>query len=450
MADERGQAGATRESELPPTPEQPAPPPSRSDAVLARYRADMRRSRIIYAAIVAVIVAGLGTWVGVAWSRGEISHASLHTFAPPPPSIGVAAPTPTQQVAWRTPDRIALGEPQYGGTVITYSVHTVGGRDARTGARTWYYTRSDRTVCTAAQLSGTVIAVYANKGNCDELSAFDSDTGRRRWTRTLDMDGMPLNGRPSYQVTASTMLITSNSVIYAIDPVSGYNRWTYYRYGCSIEHVVLGGAGALISQNCSAQQDCHGDTKFCKVGAQLTLRNGVDGRDDDKANPDQIIWSLVGNTDIPVSADDQLISAVDEQGTTLHTFDTDKGTETGSVTLTPATDELGPVSAVSTSGAEIVWLGGQTYAIADSSREPLWRSDSAAPPTVISTTSDSSPLLATARITVAISSGIGILDGNDGRLIQQFTVGTPQRGSLVYSLGDGFLVAGTSGVIAYR
>jgi hypothetical protein len=437
--------------ELPPPPDDPPGPAARphTDAVLARYRADMRRKRSVYYAVVAVVVAALGTWVGVAWSRGEISHASLHTFAAPLPSIGVRAPSQSQQRAWQSGDRIALGVPQWGGTVITYSQHTVGGRDARTGARTWAYTRTDRDVCTAAQLTGTTVAIYANKGNCDEVSAFDSDTGRRRWTRTLDMDGMPLNGHPSYQVTPYTMLIASHSVIYAIDPVTGYNRWTYYRYGCDIQHVVLGGAGALISQTCSNQVDCS-DLKFCGRGPQLLLRNGSTAADTDKRNADQIIWNRLGDGDVPVSADDLLVSSVDPAGDRLQVLDQDNGNLTTSMTLTPATAALGPITAVATDTAEIVWLSGEVYALRSDATAPEWHTDSSAPPTVVSSTGEAVPRLATARIAVPTNSGIGLLDGNDGNLIQSFAVRTPPTGSVVYSLGTGFLVAGPSGIVAYR
>jgi hypothetical protein len=263
------------------------------------------------------------------------------------------------------------------------------------------------------------------------------------------MDGMPLDGRPSYQVTPYTMLIASSAVIYAIDPVTGYNRWTYSRYGCAISHVVLGGAGALFQQKCTTAVRCKGQ-KFCAPGTQLTFRNGSDGRDDKSTeNPDKIIWNAVGDDDIPVSADSQLISAVSRAGNTLHVYAND-GKRTASLRLTPATTRLGPVTAVATDTAEVVWLAGQTYAISSNGGSVLWRTDSQAPPVVVSTTSDTTPSLPTARITVPTSSGIGIVDGNDGQIRQSFTVGTLQANSLVYSLGDGFLVAGTSGITAYR
>jgi hypothetical protein len=435
-------------AELPELPELPAPD-SASDAALARYRASMRRPRIVYYAVLAVVLAAVGTWVGIAWSHGEISHASLHTFAPAPPTIGVQAPSQTQLQAWQTSDQIAIGAPQWGGTIVTFSKHAVAGRDARTGKRTWNYTRTDRTVCTAAQLTGTAIAIYENGGNCDEVSAFDSDTGRRRWTRTLDMDGMPVNGHPQYQVTPSTLLVASPSVIYAIDPVTGYNRWTYDRFGCRIGHVVLGSAGVLISQTCSDQVHCKG-VKFCGRGPQLLLRDGSAGRgDDSKPNADQVKWNQIGDGAVPVSADD-VVSSVDPSGASLAVLDAANGKRQHSVTLTPATTELGPVTAIATDKAEVIWVSGEMYAVRPDASKAEWRTDALSPPTVVSTVTEDTPSLSTARIAVPTNAGIGIVDGNDGRMIQRFAVQPPAAGSVIHSLGTGFLVTSTTGIVAYR
>jgi hypothetical protein len=433
-----------------PAAEPPAQPPqSGSDAALARYRKSMRRSRTIYYAVLAVIVAAMGTFVGVVWSHSEVAHASLHSVGSAPPTVALGSPSQTQQQAWRTTDRVALGAPTWGGTVVTFSAHTVGGRDARTGKRTWSYTRTDRAVCTAVQLTGTTIAVYRNGGNCDEVSAFDSGTGQRRWTRTLDMDGMPLDGQPTYQFTSFTLLVASSDVVYAVDPVTGLNRWTYQRYGCRIEHVALGAGGALISQNCSAAVRCT-NVKFCGRGPQLLLRDGSAAQgDDNKPNADQIKWNKLGDDTVPVSAD-QIISSVDPDGRTLRVFDATKGSTTGTVTLDPASDRLGPVSAIATSGPELVWLSGRTYAIRSGSDTPDWSTASPSPPTVSSTVDEETPTPATARITVPTGSGIAILDGNDGRVINRFAVQAPPAGSLVYSLGTGFLVAAPNGAVAYR
>jgi outer membrane protein assembly factor BamB len=432
-----------------------ASPPhqSPSEAALARYRAAMRRSRIVYFTVVGVLVAALVTWAAVTWSRGEAAHATLHTFAPAPPTLHLATPGSQPTEAWRTTDHLAIGTPQWGGTVITYSKHSVGGRDARTGNPTWTYTRTDRSVCVAAQISGasngTTIAVYSRAGNCDELGAFDSATGRRLWTRTLDMDGMPVNGRPMYQITAGTFLVATSSVIYAIDPSSGFNRWTYQRYGCAIEHVVLGIDGALISQNCSSAVRCKG-VKFCGQGPQLLLRNPTDARgDDSKPNADLIKWNRFGDDSVPVSAD-QVITSVGPLGRTLYVHDATSGDRLHQLKLHPVRSALGGVSATATDGAEIVWLSGVTYAVRADRATPVWRSDTLAAPTVISAENATSIALSSARITAVTSAGVAILDGSTGTVAQTVQLPGAAAGVPVVPLGAGFLVASAGGTVAYR
>jgi outer membrane protein assembly factor BamB len=425
------------------------PPVSPSDAALARYQHSLRRHRIVYYAVLAVLLAAVGSVVGVAWSHGEVAHASLHTFRPPPGNLPLGSPSVTQQESWHTTDRLADGVPQWNGTVITFSDHTVGGRDARTGKRTWTYTRTDRTICTVGQAAGTTVAVFENRGNCDEVDAFYSGTGGRRWTRTLDFDGEPVNGRPAFQTTPSTFMVTTDSVIYALDPVTGYQRWTYQRNGCRIGRAVLGSTGALISQNCSDEVVCSG-LKFCARGPQLILRDRDAGTDDkSKDNPDKIKWLKADDRTVPVSAD-QVVSTVEPDGTRLHLLDPGKGTQTQQVALNTPSGELGPISAIATTGDEVIWLAGRAYAIRAGAARPDWTAATSSPPTIVSTAGEDTPTLATARITVPTATGIGILDGNDGRTINRFTVQAPAPGSLVHPLGTGFLVSGLSGVVAYR
>ncbi len=421
--------------------------PDPGAAALARYRATTRRQRTWYFGIVAVIVAGLGVFVAVAWSRGEVAHTTLHIVDTPPPTLALHNPTPTLQLAWRSTDQLAIGSPLYGGTVITYSERTVGGRDAHTGKRTWSYTRTDRVVCTAAQLGGTTIAVYRVNGNCDEVSAFASDTGERRWTRTLDMDGMPLNGRPVYQWTPFTLMITSPSVIYAIDPVSGYNRWTYSRTGCRIGRAVLGSGGALVSQNCS-HPDCAAQ-KFCGPGVQLFLRDPSAGRSDDsKTNPDQIKWNHLGDTRLPAAAG-IVIAAVDRSTRTIDTF-TASGGPAGSVSLTPASAPLTDITNADATDGQLIWVGGSTYALGTGVDPTLWITDTVSAPTIVSTTDQDAPSLPTARISAAARDGIEILDGNDGRVLQRFAVPAPGAGSVVTPVGTGFFVSDPNGIVTYR
>lgn len=419
-----------------------------TDTPIARYRMRMRRARLVYLAVLSVIVVVIGVGVAVAWTTGEIGHVALRTVRSSPAALQMATPSKPQQVAWRTTNRAAIGNPQWRGTVVTYSSHTVRGRDARTGKQTWSYTRTDRSVCTAMQTAGTTVAVYAENGNCDELTALNSSTGARKWTRTLDEDGKPVNGTPTtYQVLSYTVLIGTPQVIYAIDPGSGIDRWTWYHYGCTVHHVVLGSAGALISQTCSKAQNCDGHT-MCGPGPQLLLRDGSAGYDDNSdKNPDQVLWNRFGDTDIPASAD-SLISALNPSRSELDTYAAKHGGRTGSVPLQPAPAALGRIVATPTDPAEVIWIGGHTYAVNDGAVQ--WSARTDAPPTVRSPTGNDVPLLASARVTAPLAGQIAWLSGRTGRVRERFPAPASGPGTSVQPLGTGFLVAAPSGTVAYR
>jgi outer membrane protein assembly factor BamB len=422
---------------------------TRSDEALDRYRHQLRGQRLRYFGIVGAIVVALVVVVSVAWSRGEVAHTTLHTVAKAPADLAVTTPSPKPQLAWRTSDQVAIGTPQFEGTIVTYSAHTVRGVDARTGATTWSYSRSDRTICTVAQAGGTTMALYEIGGNCDEMTALESDTGQRRWTRTLDFDGQPLNGYPTYSVISYTFMITTPSVIYAIDPGTGYNRWIYSHFGCSITGGVLGSTGALISENCSKPR-CAG-LKYCRRGPQLFLRDGMNGRNDKSTtNPDLIKWDDYGNSDIPVSVD-ALVSGLNPTTHALDLFDSGNGKPQGTVSLAPVPDATAAVHAESAAGRELISIGDDSYVVEPSAEAALWSLTATGPATIIANDPDApSPVLSTARITVPSATGVRQIDGNSGRTAQTFTLPRPPDGSLVYPLGTGFLIASSTGTAAYR
>lgn len=411
---------------------------------LQRYRARLRPWRIGYLVAIVAVLAAVGVWVGVSYSRGEIANTTLRTAAHPAPSHALQSPADTLTPAWQSKDATAIGTPYWGGTVITYSQHTVSGRDAETGAATWSYTRANRDLCQVAQLKGVTIAVFRHKGNCDELTALDSGTGARKWTRTLDKDSAELNGTPRYSFTDFTLMLTTPGVIYAVDPVSGLDRWVFDQPGCTIRGAVLGSAGALISQDCAAPI-CK-DREFCGSGPQLLLRDGTAGENKDsstnKNNPDQIKWNLIGNTLQPASAD-TLISAVEPGGRTLTVLDSIKGETLSTLTLAePAGDT---VVARSAARAELLWTGGVAYAVQLTGADFFWTSHTAGPPTVTNPQPDQEPSIATELVAVAGSSeraGLALLDPGTGQVRQGFAVAPPAPGSLVFPFGSGFLVAG--------
>src|SRR3954454_6350919 len=110
-----------------------------SNAALERYASRLRRERIWYGSAIAVLVVAVSVITAVVWLNGEISHTTLHTIAKAPADVSLGTPSPTQRKLWSSNDSAAVGTPTYGGTVVTFDKHTVRGRDARSGAQTWYY-----------------------------------------------------------------------------------------------------------------------------------------------------------------------------------------------------------------------------------------------------------------------------------------------------------------------
>ena len=423
------------------------------------YNARLRRSRIVYAVVLTAMVVAAIVIVKVAYARGEISHAKLHSIDNPPPSVVLQTPGTTVQSLWKTTDRSALGQPFWGGTVVTADEHTVRGRNADTGDVTWSYTRTDRPLCDAVQDYGTTIAFYALHGDCDEVTALDSQTGKRKWTRTLDKDDTSfpsLNdntlkgrqhvvGHPTFAISQFSLLVITPAVIYNLDPNGGLDRWTFSQNGCTIRGAVFGSQGALISQNCTTI-DCT-DRKFCGRGPQLLLRKATDARADEgknKTNPDQIIWNRVGLDAVPVSAD-QVISATDASATTLTTFDAKKGTTIASLELSGASSP-GSVAQVNTATAELVWVGGVTYAVQTSGSDFLWKATSAGAPTVTPLPGNATlPAdLAQSIVLVPASDGVDALNGTTGQVKQSYPVTVPSGASSVYPVATGFVVAGPS------
>jgi hypothetical protein len=430
-----------------------------SDAALARYARRMRPLRIAYAAVLAVAVIVIAAIVVVAYRRGEISHVTLRTVPSGPAPLTPQATSATLTKAWVSSDTTAIGTPYYRGTVVTHDRHTVRGRDARTGQQTWSYTRTDRTVCTAIQDDAVTIAVYELHGNCDELTALDSSTGRRKWTRTLDKDRAEFNGPATYWVQPDNVMFVSSTSIYSISTAgdedqgngqAGLDHWTFHHDGCTINGAVLGAAGALISQTC-VHQDCSG-AKFCGDGRQLLLRNGLTGNDSDsktnKNNPDQIIWNKLDNNLVPTLAGQQ-VGAREPAGGALQLLNANNGDLGARLALTGRSDTAAPSAVSSARDADLVWIGGRTYELPAGSTAFGWQADTRSVPIVSDVTGDAATELSGTEVAVPTASGLALLDSTTGKVTTNFAVEAPPDGSLVYPLGSGFLVAGPSTTV-YR
>ncbi len=420
--------------------------PPNGQPALARYGRRMRRARLIYLAVVAAVVLAMAVTAGVVWFGGEAAHTHLRTVAIAPPSIPLRPPGTAPIQLWRSADHTAVGTPYWGGTVVTYSTDSVRGRNARTGAITWSYTRTDRTVCEAIQNQGSTVAIFEHNGNCDQVTALDSATGQRRWTRTLDkaeQESQPVDGHPAISVTQFAVMVTTPHVIYALDPAGGLDRWVYQPTGCTIQSGVIGTDGALISQTC-AKPNCSG-RKFCGTGPQLLLRDASAGRDDKKTdNPDQIKWNRIGTSAVPTSAD-KVISAVEPAARQLEVFGAAKGDTISHLDLRGPLGSVQPVTAIPTDRAELIWITDTVYAVDVNGLAFLWTAPSTIAPTVTppSGVPGGTAELGSSTIAAASAAGITLLDARTGEPGQTYRVAT-SAGGRAYPFGTGFVIAGAA------
>ena len=418
--------------------------PDPAVAALARHRASVRRLRAWYAAVIALVVAAAVVVALVVWRSGEITHVHLRTASRPAPSVPLASPVAQPAIRWQSADATAVGAPFVGGTVVTYSQHTVTGRDALTGEARWTYTRTDRDVCEVAQQQGRAIAIYRNGRNCDQVTTLDTATGKRDWERTLDENGLPINGRPLMIPGNDSIYVMTQSALYAIQvstsecnadasSACGSDNWTYAPpAGCAMTSAVPGNNGVLISEHCTD-------------GDHLVLRHPTAGTD--SKDPKPIKWQLNDNGGIPVAAD-SFVGAIDPSTHELVLYDTDKGKVTSRQALSPAPTGAGPARSLIAGQGQLVWIGGTAYAI-DSSGAQVWSAPAESLPTVTADSPSPNPGLDGATLYVPTSTGVATLDGTTGAITAQYTVGAPPAGSRVFAMGAGFLLAG-SFTRAYR
>jgi outer membrane protein assembly factor BamB len=263
------------------------------------------------------------------------------------------------------------------------------------------------------------------------------------------MDGMPVNGAPVFSATEQgtpTLLVRTKAAVYALDPASGYNRWTYTRYGCDITGAALGTAGGLISQTCSRAVRC-GKLKFCGVGPQLfLLPNGFDRDDSMKdTNPDHLIWNKIGVRATPVSAD-ALVSAL--SGTRLIHYDAQTGATKATTALSAPAGST-PITATAAGDTELITVGGRLYAVDPAAATPRWTVPVSGVPSIVAADGSGAPALATMRVTVPTASGAATLDATTGRVRSTSSFTAPPHGAGLRPLGSGYLVTASGSTTAF-
>lgn len=406
-----------------PTPASPSP--------LDRHVSAMRRQRRWYLAVIASVVLVVGVVVAVVWSHSEVTHAQLRMAGTPAPSVPAGTLSAAPRQTWRSSDATALGAPLSGGTIVTYAGHAVNGRDARTGAVLWSYLRSDRTVCSVAQVADKTIALFRHAGNCDEADAFVTGTGARAWQRTFDNEGKRIDGTPALVPATDGIYVVGDTAIFYVRATEGYDFWSFGQPpGCHTRGAAFGTAGALIGQRCAD-------------GDHLLLRDRYTNDDDPNKNTK---WRIDVST-VPAAAD-SFVGAIDPATGQLLGYDPGKGTVRVRTALRPQPSVTGPVRQTATITAELIWVGGTCYAIARSGVATLWTAPLPTLPSVTPTSAVGDQIdLGTALVFVPSAAGVDLLDGRTGAVRIRYPVAPPAADSRIVAFGTGFLVAGPSTVV---
>ncbi|MHA3705211.1 hypothetical protein ACXR2U_23815 [Jatrophihabitans sp. YIM 134969] len=398
------------------------PSPALPPAAAAR----LRRARIRYAAVVVVALAAIGLTMGLVIGTGESAHATLvtGTAAPAVPG-GTVRPAPT--TVWDTDDRAASTDPLWVGTVVTWSEHTLSGRDAASGAVRWSYSRTDLSICDAVQQSGRAFVLFGRDGDCDELSTFDTQTGRRGWFRTLPDDG---EGRLQFGGTG--LVVSYPDSFHAMQATTGIDRFPMVPTSgsdCRFTSVVAGASGILASERCTD-------------GEHLALWSN-DGAD----SQPQRLWRVGVTSGVAAVAESAAAAfAYDPVSGTLSRYTTEKGVERGAVALSPTT--TGPAGDTVTLGSDLLLdLGDRLYRV-DAAGGLIWSAAAAGPPTLVTA---SNQVIAD-RVLVASADGAQVLDATSGSPLTTYSLPVdsgdgPRR---VYAAGGGLLVASDAGLAYLR
>lgn len=398
-------AAGVREPDRPEPAEHPA---------LLEFRSRTRRAMRSYAAVlVGLVVIGFVA-VRLAYAHGELSKVSFGTGTAPAGIAPQATGASLSQV-WHSSDRPAGGNPYADGIVVGYDQHTVTGRDARTGAARWHYTRSDETICSVVQQDSTTIAIYQRKGNCDEVTGFVTATGVAKWFRTLSD-----NGISSVTSAPNVVLTVTDHSVHVFDNAGGLDRWNWpVPDGCTAGRALIGSLGVLISLNCGAEH-------------QLVLR------DEFKDSTKWTVDTPAAMVPIAVAA---FVGALDPTTGSVLRYTGDKGAVVTTGRLTDGFD----VSALPRADAAISGTGGsgepveflfaaRLYALSNTGKV-AWSASATAAPSLVGDTLLAAPAGAGQVV-------LRRLDGGQPQLTSKLSP-PPAAAQRAFQVGAGLLLAGT-------
>lgn len=385
-----------------------------------------RRGDVVVAAGLALLlVVGAVVLLTASPIANTTDRVAATPIVAPPPTTGAPAAFVD---AWRAPSTATPAPVVAGPAAITADGGAVVGRDARTGAESWSYTR-DRPLCTVGsgfpELDGglgRVIALFQGPtGWCSELTALRPDTGERASARTereradarnpdarpgtrllQDRTHIATTGRDYLEVVRSDLVET---VEYGAVPTPTQpNRQP--RVGCTYGSTVLAARRIGVIERCA---DDPAD-RLTVVAA-----DGKEGADKPEVKF-SVVLPAKGATIVALSADRAAVALpnparlliLDKAGMQIgqHTLDVPDADL--------AVDPRDGVAATETDGERIYWwTGSRTVALSAADLGPVWTAPGALGPAIAYGGSllvpvadgllDIDPLHGTARRTIPVT-----------------------------------------------
>lgn len=297
-----------------------------------------------YAAVMAALAVALGGFVFRVVQTSEVRAVSIQTssVSPSPVPAGVLAAAPN--LVWASGNQVVQGQALFDDVLATSATRSVAGLDVRTGAVRWRYSRSDRLLCSASSDGSVVMAIYAHDGLCDEISALDSGSGRRLWTRTLI--GTANRAELALSAIPGFLLIAMPDSVELLSPTSGLDYWFYPQpAGCVTGTADLGsGIAAEI-----VRKGADGKTVHADVQGQVVVTARCAGRETlsllagslppaAKSNP--LVWTTSRQGQSPLAVDGA-INVLVADGRSVHALNPAGGAVAAHIAL-PAVVQPAP------------------------------------------------------------------------------------------------------------
>ncbi|WP_216214281.1 Rv3212 family protein [Amycolatopsis aidingensis] len=369
-----------------------------------------RRDRVIAAGIVVVcVVAGV-----LVWASSDQRATSLQTAPAPEPLPAAPTEVPGSLTEmWRAPSAATPTPVVSGPTVITGSDGAVAGRSALTGQVRWRYARGLE-LCTVGAEWSKALAVYRKELGCSEVTALDTETGRRTAQRNGDAElGMRLVSDGKHVTTTGDRLLNTwrNDLVKTLEygrVPALVNPNKQPRTGCGYGSVAAAEGKIGVIERCPGEQ-----------ADRLTVLESVP-KDSDK--PEEVFSVQVAGRSaqlVAMSGEAAAVALPEEQLLVLYG---PEGTERSAYPLDLPTADLEgdpPGGVVPTGhGAQgIYWFtGSATMALSREDLTPQW--------TVRGTRGPGT--MFAGQYVLPIDGGLAVLDEGNGETLR--TVRVDRRG----------------------